>query len=1353
MKTADSAVKSIFVAILVLTAILFVYSLFFGNTSGSAYIGSFEVQQLRENWTLQTENGETYVNVRLPYDIKLNEGEKCLLSHQLPAHISDGMHMCIRAQRQDVEIYVNGSLRSEYSAEDVAGVRHSPESAFVFADLHSEDAGKELKIAFTAKATETGCLHEVMYAYGNNVWFLYIAKNVPLVLIAMFLALAGLISICIYYFMRWRRIAVKPVLYLSEAILAASMWILGESEIRQLFFHSTSYSSVFNFLLMEILAAFLAMFFNEIQEHRYEREYIILECGILLRVMLNMMLDLFGFASFYDTVLYSVIWSAMAIACAVTTILKDIKQKRIQKYTRTAVGMAILLIACTAEIARFYLVPSSGFGGYLGIGLLALLLATALQTAKNEMIRAEEKRLADDANRAKSFFLANMSHEIRTPINAILGMDEMILRESGDEQIRSYAGDIRDAGKNLLSLINDILDFSKVSEGRMEILPTQYDLSSVINDLVSVTRGRTEGKGLHLEVLVDETTPHLLYGDEVRIRQCAMNLLTNAVKYTESGSVTLEVGYSRISDERIALKFRVTDTGIGMTPKEIEKLYSPFDRVEDGSNTPGGGMGLGVSITQQLLMLMGSHLEVSSTYGEGSSFAFSVEQPVVKWAWVGKFTGHYEVDAALRTYHERLHAPDAQILVIDDMPLNLTVVKGLLKKTRIRIDTADSGPQAIEMASEKHYDVIFVDHMMPGMDGLETLHELKKLPWAKKTVYIALTANALTGSRERYLEAGFNDYLSKPVDPDTIEEMLMTYLPPEKIVKPTEEENGGDTQSDKSVVMIVDDDETICRLAAEILGKSFHVEACTSGAAAPGLAERLHPSLILLDIDLGNTSGFDVLRVLREQHSTSDIPVVFLTGASDEDSEIACFRSGAADFVRKPVVPEVLLQRTRRIIALDRLQRSLQSEVRRQTARAEMLTKEMMLALSKTVDAKDHYTNGHSERVAAYSAEIARRMGKTEREQQQIYEAGLMHDIGKIGVSEEIINKTEKLSDEEFEKIKRHTVIGSGILSLITQVPVLATGARSHHERYDGNGYPDGLKGTAIPETARIICIADCYDAMTSTRTYSERWSQQAVRAEIERCEGTQFDPEIARIMIQMIDEDVDYFMTERTADISVWKSSDKLWTFEEPLAEDEPEEEQPLLPEWLDGVEGLDVERGMKYCGTEDTYLKTLKIYAESTELNANEIEAMCGAGDMDGVIIKVHALKSTSRAIGADELGAFAERLELAGKAGDMQTLTSELGSLLESYRGLGERLSPLYRETEQNDAQLPMITENELHDAYDALREVLESMDYDSVTFVTDYLGRYSIPEEERERCEKIRRAADEFEWDMIGELLAN
>ncbi len=397
------------------------------------------------------------------------------------------------------------------------------------------------------------------------------------------------------------------------------------------------------------------------------------------------------------------------------------------------------------------------------------------------------------ANEAKSTFLSNMSHEIRTPINAILGMNEMVLRECSDDTILAYSESIKTSGNTLLGIINDILDFSKIEAGKMDIIPVDYELASVLNDLVNMVQTRADSKGLLLEAKCSSNMPSILHGDEIRLKQIITNLLTNAVKYTEKGKVVFSVDYKEIEDqpEYIILCVSVRDTGIGIKPEDINKLFSEFERVEEERNRSIEGTGLGISITQRLLSLMGSTLRVKSVYGEGSVFSFELKQRVVKHDPIGEFAASLKNPGDVhKVYKAKFYAPDAQILSVDDTPINLLVFKSLLKKTGVQIDTAESGDECIEMANKKKYDIIFLDHMMPRKDGVETLREMQDTEnfLNAGTPVICLTANAISGARESYIADGFSDYLTKPIDAGRLEEMIMELLPPEKLKQPADDE-------------------------------------------------------------------------------------------------------------------------------------------------------------------------------------------------------------------------------------------------------------------------------------------------------------------------------------------------------------------------------------------------------------------------------------------------------------------------------------------------------------------------------------------------------------------------------------
>lgn len=423
------------------------------------------------------------------------------------------------------------------------------------------------------------------------------------------------------------------------------------------------------------------------------------------------------------------------------------------------------------------------FAFALCIGLIILLINRLLrwqEEANRKLVEAADAAVR--AGKAKSQFLAQMSHEIRTPINAVLGMNELIINTGRDPEIMEYAANIQSAGHTLLSLINSILDFSKIEDGKMEIINAHYETLSMLDDLVNMVSERAVKKGLELTLDFDPDIPSVLYGDDLRIRQVITNLLTNAVKYTHAGSITFTMRLLKSEGEACELFVAVSDTGIGIRKEDIGKLFESFQRLDEERNRSIEGTGLGIAIVQRLLTMMDSRLEVESEYGKGSTFSFRLMQQVIDREPIGSYEGHRKAVIQKMQSKQSLYAPGAEVLVVDDNDLNLKVARGLLRRSGIEADLADSGAKCLEMTLHRHYDIIFMDHMMPVMDGFKTLSAIRErgVP-GEDTAIIALTANAVAGAKNAYLQAGFRDYLTKPIEPEALEQMLARYLPAEKV--------------------------------------------------------------------------------------------------------------------------------------------------------------------------------------------------------------------------------------------------------------------------------------------------------------------------------------------------------------------------------------------------------------------------------------------------------------------------------------------------------------------------------------------------------------------------------------------
>lgn len=730
----NDRIWNVYLLYILLAVVFTVIAAIYPHTNEAYNNGAFTTIDSGVNMT-DTDGQKSLIS--LPHFVRIRKGGEIEISMKLPDDIADGQTLFMYTGTLNNRVYIDGICRGAYMASSTfsSGVKIPAEWYMI--RIGRADSGKKLIIMMGADSrTYMGWLEKI-YA-GDRLAIIYhlIAINLFPVVAALILLLMGALTVVTYIsFMRGKNEA--RFIFMGVSMLMMALQVFLHSNIRQVFMQNMNYAAIADRLLLLLAYVPLILFLVDTgKEHRRP-------------AIKN------------------------AIAAFISGTVVD-------SFFRYALGTNLL------------------YWCYV-LGILVMYSCFMYLYIQQLIYESRKQREAYMLNEAKTQFLADMSHAIRTPVNAIMGMDTMILRDGHEEKVTEYATDIKNAVASLLSIIDDVLDFSKIESGKLEINPMEYDLSSLIYDCFNMTIMRAKEKGLVLRINNDRSIPNRLYGDELRIRQVIINILTNAEKYTHEGHIDFNIGFSRHDDaEMIDLILDIKDTGIGIKKENMEKLFTSYERIDELNNRGIEGTGLGLSITKELVTRMDGTISVESEYGKGSAFRVVLPQRVIEEEPIGDYAER--IERLRNTTADRLswfYAPKARILVIDDVEMNLKVMKALLSESHVQVDTVMNGQDCLNMIKRNRYDIIFLDHMMPVMDGIETFRAMKAIHDQpnRDTPVIMLTANAVMGAREKYLAEGFSDYMSKPVEERELIGICRKYLNP-VLIEDAPEKNVIDGSSD-----------------------------------------------------------------------------------------------------------------------------------------------------------------------------------------------------------------------------------------------------------------------------------------------------------------------------------------------------------------------------------------------------------------------------------------------------------------------------------------------------------------------------------------------------------------------------
>ncbi len=774
---------------------------------------------ISEDWKYEYSDGVSGTTA-LPGALPWNKSRIMTLSKTLP-DVADNMYLIFRARHTFVRISIDGKVVIDRlsQAEEKNDWYTLEGLYYIEVPMSHEYSGKEIRIDSYSSEPKYLSRPGAIYLGERGTFVIdHIDTKMSALICYIILLLTSIIIFSLWLVAEFlMKTNLKEMLCLAFFTLAVALWIFTETEFMQILGYGTRSSVLLAHEVLILMPVPIALYFYYASERKSGKlaSRIASTVPICWFVLANL-LHLFRLVSITNTLFVTQFLLICELIVVGTIQIKEINymhhsEKFGNKMSKIPLlGILIIIPLGLMEIGRYLFTPGgySGDGRLITVGVVVYIFSLALDS----VVRTTYKQAQlENASSMKTQFLANMSHEIRTPLNAILGFNEAIIREpANEEQVKGYAGNIREAGENLKDIINSILDISKIEMGQLQIESREYSSLELLDNLSSMFELLAQKKALTFKTDIDPDIPSVLIGDEAHLRQILTNILSNAVKYTDQGSVTLkvEVLEKQHDTPMCKLRFTVKDTGRGIKEEDRKKLFEKFSRLDTEHFKHVEGTGLGMSIVQLTLSAMGSEIQMDSVFGEGTTFWFDIDQVAIDKNGIGDFNERRQESSLKENQSIRFRAPNAEVLIVDDVQMNIDAAKALLSFTHMKMDAALSGTQAIEMVQKKRYDIIFMDHMMPGMDGIEATEKIRNLSVEYNDAYyamvpvIALTANAIVGVKTLYQQAGMQDFVSKPMQVTSIISALKRWLPKELIEEVSEdlpedgEAFGGDNEED-----------------------------------------------------------------------------------------------------------------------------------------------------------------------------------------------------------------------------------------------------------------------------------------------------------------------------------------------------------------------------------------------------------------------------------------------------------------------------------------------------------------------------------------------------------------------------